>query len=56
MFDFYKISSRLYAVRKNGERISEVPLTKTELVNFLVAMSMSESELIYIERFYSDAS
>lgn len=56
MFDFYKISSRLYVVRKNGELISEVPLTKRELVNFLISMPLTELELMHIERFYSDAS
>lgn len=52
MFDFYKISSSLYVVLKNGELISEEPLTKRELVDFLISMPLTESELTYIERFY----
>ena len=55
MIDFMKIAEDSYVVYKNGKRITPIPLNKDELVESLSGLNMTDSETIFIERFYGEA-
>ena len=52
MFDFHKITSTMYTVHKDGIRLTDFPLTKTELINFLIEMPLNARDLMLVERLY----
>lgn len=55
MIDFEKITSRLYIVKQNGKRVTDVPVTKEELVKVIEGLELTDEDQILIERFYGDA-
>lgn len=56
MINIVELVKDLYVVYKNNERITPIPLTKSELTDFLISIPLTESEQEYIERFYGDVS
>lgn len=53
MIDFEKIAQDLYIVVKDGERITDVPMSRSELIASLCGLKLTESDLVFIERFFN---
>lgn len=52
MLDFMKLADGLYVAYRGGVRLTDVPLYKDELVEFLNKQDLSEAELKTVEVFY----
>ena len=52
MFDFMRLVGEMYVVYKNGVRLNDVPIVKSQLCDFLCSLPWSNRDMLTVEAFY----